>query len=178
MLNHTPGYAEIPRTILRALTRTNMAGSDMQCVLCIMLHTYGEGIQSAPISYSSFAEQTNRPKRSVVRALNRLVGRNIVIPGEVNYGGYILSVWSINEDTSQWSKKRGDSIPLDTRRRVLARDGHRCLTCGSQEDLTIDHIIPRSRGGDNSESNLQTLCQSCNSRKGNRLPVTANPLHK
>lgn len=40
-----------------------------------------------------------------------------------------------------------------------------CLCCGSSIRLTVDHIIPVNRGGENKLSNLQTLCRSCNSRK-------------
>lgn len=42
-----------------------------------------------------------------------------------------------------------------------------CLRCGVNKDLTIDHVIPVSLGGSNHHSNLQVLCRSCNSIKGN-----------
>lgn len=53
------------------------------------------------------------------------------------------------------------------RRTVLARDGHRCVMCGCADEtlLTLDHVIPRSRGGPNSNDNLQTLCRACNEAK-------------
>lgn len=55
----------------------------------------------------------------------------------------------------------------DARRdEVFQRDGHRCVSCGTSANLTIDHRKPRSHGGDNSLENLQTLCRGCNSRKG------------
>lgn len=60
-------------------------------------------------------------------------------------------------------------IPLDVRREVYARDGHRCVTCGSNEALSLDHIHPWSKGGADSADNLQTLCRPCNSRKGARV---------
>jgi 5-methylcytosine-specific restriction enzyme A len=56
--------------------------------------------------------------------------------------------------------------------RIFDRDGYRCRHCGASgadTDLTIDHIQPVSRGGTNAESNLQTLCRSCNSRKGTSI---------
>jgi hypothetical protein len=60
-------------------------------------------------------------------------------------------------------------IPTDVRELVLARDGHACHHCASRENLTLDHIVPWSMGGTDDESNLQTLCQPCNSRKGARV---------
>ena len=55
------------------------------------------------------------------------------------------------------------------RRRILLRDGNRCVQCNGTESLCIDHVIPTSRGGDSSDGNLQTLCSTCNTKKGNKL---------
>ncbi len=52
------------------------------------------------------------------------------------------------------------------RNNIKARDGHQCVYCGSTEELTIDHVRPRSKGGDTSASNCVTACRTCNSRKG------------
>jgi 5-methylcytosine-specific restriction endonuclease McrA len=57
-----------------------------------------------------------------------------------------------------------------SRRAILARDGFRCQYCGSARHLTIDHIIPRSRGGLTSWENVITSCAPCNVRKGACLP--------
>lgn len=51
------------------------------------------------------------------------------------------------------------------RKFIFDRDGNKCLNCGSLESLTIDHIQPINRGGENKLGNLQTLCHSCNSSK-------------
>jgi hypothetical protein len=55
------------------------------------------------------------------------------------------------------------------RERIYKRDGHRCVRCGATEDLTLDHIHPRSLAGNDSDDNLRTLCRSCNSSKGARV---------
>lgn len=65
-------------------------------------------------------------------------------------------------------------IPL-TRRNVLERDRHSCQYCNYKgEQLTLDHVIPKSRGGKDSWDNLATACVRCNIKKGNRTPKEAN----
>ncbi|MCZ7663708.1 MAG: HNH endonuclease [Thermoleophilia bacterium] len=64
---------------------------------------------------------------------------------------------------------RGDRRRL-SRRAVLARDGYRCQYCGSVRHLTLDHIVPRSRGGSTCWENVVTSCAPCNTRKGASLP--------
>jgi 5-methylcytosine-specific restriction endonuclease McrA len=67
-------------------------------------------------------------------------------------------------------------IPL-TRRNVLERDRHTCQYCNYRgEQLTLDHVIPRSRGGGDSWENLVAACVRCNVKKGNRTPKEANML--
>lgn len=61
-----------------------------------------------------------------------------------------------------------------SRRNILRRDGSKCQYCGSAHAVTIDHILPRSRGGKDTWENLVAACISCNNRKGNRTPEEAN----
>ena len=57
-----------------------------------------------------------------------------------------------------------------SRRALFARDGWQCVYCGaSGVRLTLDHVVPRSRGGDSVWENVVTSCAPCNLRKGNRL---------
>ena len=66
-----------------------------------------------------------------------------------------------------------------TRRAVFARDGWTCQYCGSRSNLTVDHVIPRSKGGSSSWENIVASCAPCNRRKGDRLPTQAgmHPRH-
>ncbi len=58
-----------------------------------------------------------------------------------------------------------------TRKAVLARDAWTCQYCGTRKPgLTVDHVIPRSRGGESVWENIVASCAPCNRRKGNRLP--------
>jgi 5-methylcytosine-specific restriction endonuclease McrA len=66
-------------------------------------------------------------------------------------------------------------LPL-SRRTVLARDMYTCQYCGGQPgrtELTVDHIVPRSRGGLTTWDNVAAACGPCNRRKGNRTPEEA-----
>jgi 5-methylcytosine-specific restriction endonuclease McrA len=62
-----------------------------------------------------------------------------------------------------------------TRKAVLARDAYTCQYCGRESHgLTVDHVIPRSRGGSSAWDNIVAACAPCNRRKGNRLPTEAH----
>ena len=61
-----------------------------------------------------------------------------------------------------------------SRTMIYKRDGHKCQYCGSTRELTIDHIIPRSRGGEDTWENLVVACMPCNMRKGNKLLEDTN----
>jgi 5-methylcytosine-specific restriction endonuclease McrA len=57
-----------------------------------------------------------------------------------------------------------------TRRAVFARDGWACQYCGSRSSLTVDHVVPRSKGGGSTWDNIVASCAPCNRRKGDQLP--------
>jgi 5-methylcytosine-specific restriction endonuclease McrA len=63
-----------------------------------------------------------------------------------------------------------------SRRNLFARDGYRCQYCGRDfpvAQLSVDHVVPRSRGGKNTWENVVTSCMSCNVKKGGRTPKEA-----
>ncbi len=57
-----------------------------------------------------------------------------------------------------------------TRHNVFKRDAYACQYCGTSKDLTLDHLVPRSKGGKSTWTNLVTACKSCNARKGDFSP--------
>ncbi|WNN91358.1 HNH endonuclease [Gloeocapsopsis dulcis] len=69
-------------------------------------------------------------------------------------------------------------VPSVNRREVLRRDNHTCQYCGSRKHLTLDHVLPVSRGGLHTWDNVVTACERCNQRKSDRTPLEAGmPLY-
>ena len=62
--------------------------------------------------------------------------------------------------------RNNSAVSKARRLTVFDRDGSRCVQCGRDDGLTIDHIVPRCLGGSNETQNLQTLCWWCNNKKG------------
>lgn len=61
-----------------------------------------------------------------------------------------------------------------SRKSIHNRDNYTCQYCGSTKNLSVDHILPVSRGGLSTWENTVTACQPCNSKKGNKTPQEAN----
>ena len=66
-------------------------------------------------------------------------------------------------------KPAKEPIKPKMRKAVFERDGYRCKFCDSHKDLCADHIHPESKGGKGTLENLQTLCRTCNAKKGNKV---------
>lgn len=84
--------------------------------------------------------------------------------------------WTLGHGKQDWYTaysfdmgERRAKIPNHIRQGVYDRDGRKCVTCGSVDDLTLDHIHPWSLGGSDLPGNLQTMCRPCNSSKGARV---------
>lgn len=85
-----------------------------------------------------------------------------------NFEMRLPSVIALHEFVNQ------NRSPAFTRFNVFLRDGFKCSYCGTDEgDLTFDHVIPRSKGGRTSWTNIVAACSPCNLRKGGRMPREA-----
>ena len=82
------------------------------------------------------------------------------LPRVVRLVQYVVTRWRYTGGPS-WSRPG-----------IMARDGHRCGYCGGVA-TTVDHILPRSRGGKNTWLNTVAACGGCNQRKGDRTPAEA-----
>lgn len=88
---------------------------------------------------------------------------------------YVFEVPSVVRLT-QYIDVRARQNRVTNRHRILARDHYRCQYCGRRGtafDLTLDHILPKSRGGRTVAENLVTSCRECNNRKSDRTPQEA-----
>lgn len=113
--------------------------------------------------YGSISSDKN-PREHVAR----LVVAGLIHPSED--GTYVLRkrgrYWRITgEPDDGWDAARAKVAPI-----VFARDGGLCTYCGSTDDPTIDHIVPRVQGGAHELSNLTTACRPCNGAKNDRTP--------
>jgi 5-methylcytosine-specific restriction endonuclease McrA len=88
----------------------------------------------------------------------RTINRNYPLPSIIRLNAYV-------------------SVPFRnvvmTRQNIFKRDNNTCVYCGKQSDLTLDHVLPKSRGGKTHWENLVTACKRCNSEKGSYTPEEA-----
>lgn len=91
--------------------------------------------------------------------------------------GFLHSVTAIYPKPSVIRLQRYVHIPYKgialSRHNIMKRDHFQCQYCGANRNLTLDHLVPRCRGGKSSWTNLITACGRCNTRKGDRTPEEA-----
>ena len=92
----------------------------------------------------------------------RALQRNSKLLG-ISEEQYILLI------SSSQRKKSARRISKKKRLKVFERDHWACKVCGSRSNLTVDHILPVSKGGGKELSNLQVLCGTCNELKGDKV---------
>ena len=136
----------------------------------------------------------DRPKRikmeiypadefNVDSMLNQLCSGGFLLRYEVEFVRYIEIINFVKHQDPHYREKASEIPPppgadnkivangvtRTQRARILERDGHKCMSCGSTEHLCIDHVAPVSKGGTSADDNLQVLCLPCNTKKGNKL---------
>jgi 5-methylcytosine-specific restriction endonuclease McrA len=101
-------------------------------------------------------------------------GKAEVVKSDENpiYTGYSIHVRPLIIRLLKYIKHRVKTLRVN-RSRIYKRDNHECVYCGSKKDLTLDHVMPKSRGGGNGWNNLVTSCFKCNLKKSNRTPDEA-----
>lgn len=130
----------------------------LRMVLYSKKHRTGGVVSQEVVNYLSRPAAARTAKRDALR----LAEAGFI---EVTNDGYYVPA------AEEWVQVRigtRNPIPGFIRERVYRRDGYRCTECGSEETLTLDHVIPWSQYGPDDEGNLRTLCGPCNSRKGAR----------
>lgn len=151
---HPPKYFWTPVTIWRDPQFVNL--DQLAQLIYFRQGCMGPG---RALAHAEMATLWNVPISEINTACNALV--------TAGYGD-VLEMWPQRE------KPQRRWISQSTRRAVYRRDGNRCLACGTRKRLTLDHIYPYSLGGNDEIANLQTLCQSCNSKKGARVAYSFN----
>lgn len=126
---------------------------------------------SSRFTVDQLAEMVTMSRRTVQRSLRSLADRGELKIALWPGGGpnlYTVICREYEPEPEKPKPPRYPAVPIWLRLKVFVRDGFECVVCGALHDLTIDHIWPQSKGGTNEEGNLQTLCRTCNSRKGSR----------
>lgn len=116
-----------------------------------------------PLNITSWRRAVNlllKDKAEQVEHNGKLIYANFHLPSVIRLRQYVNVPYK--------------QIPL-TRKNLLHRDGHTCQYCGhAGDDLTLDHVLPKSRGGTDTWDNMVTACVRCNVHKGNRTPNEAH----
>ena len=121
---------------------------------------------------------------SPINVTSQKRGFNLVYKGKAEvlkssdnpiYAGYENFVRPLIIRLLKYVKYKIRNIKVN-RTRIFGRDNGECVYCGSKKDLTLDHVVPKSRGGGNDWTNLVTSCFKCNLKKGNKTPDEANML--
>lgn len=152
-----------PETINEALVAwawAQRAGGPRQKLVLVVLCILADGNHQVEITFDDLVAYTSIHKRTLLSVINGLCRI-----GLISRDGDRYAVLQVESPLGQ-----GERLPLrvkpEVRAIVFARDGHACIACGSTRNLEVDHIVPRSRGGDHVLENLQTLCGPCNASKG------------
>ncbi len=124
-------------------------------------------------------EAANRKEAKERAAREKKEAREKAAREKMNRGNYCATCGAVHSRDARFCPNCGGkvearpapsrTIASDVKMYVWKRDGGRCVECGSQEKLEYDHIIPVSKGGSNTERNVQLLCEHCNRTKHDKI---------
>jgi hypothetical protein len=111
---------------------------------------------------------------NIINFKGNIICQNCIFNMAIDLLGYYgvenyLKQFRYDNDKYSSTRKLRKIITSKLRMEVHKKLGFKCLKCGSEEDIHLDHIIPDSKGGETSLDNLQPLCRKCNISKGIKI---------
>lgn len=119
-------------------------------------------VQITASEYKMIIEQGTRQLQETGKVVRTKLRDDL---GWDNYG-YEKKIKPVCDALGWHHRMKLQKISPEQRTAILEQFAYKCAECGATEDLTIDHKVPRVKGGSNEPDNLQVLCRSCNSKKG------------
>lgn len=145
-----------------------------RAVLLALAHDAARATSRSRLTNAQIKDYTGLSGSGVARALATLQRSGHIVREEGEPGAQwttlVHPLVASSTEKFELTRRSKAKIGRGLARMVFERDEYRCLNCRSHLNLTCDHIVPESRGGATSLANLQTLCGSCNSAKGSKLP--------
>ena len=153
----------------RSLKQMNLKSSEKHILFILSL--LANENNECNITIKELQNYTNLGKNTIPKKIKLLINKKIISKNKDIYFIHFPELENtyeqetkqtlINQRRSQFGNRRAQLMLL-----LIERDGYICKLCAIDKNITIDHVIPISKGGTDDSSNLQLLCQSCNSKKG------------
>lgn len=147
------GYTPIPNI----LSKVRLSGRETQCLLVIMRKTWGEQKEKSPIALSSFALSTGiKHQHHISKILSGLLRKNIILKNDSDFP----IVYGIQTDFDKWKPLTRKITTKKTKIKTIHKKKF-CSLCGFDKVTEEHHIIPLSKGGNDTKENKIVLCPNC-----------------
>jgi len=134
----------------------------------IFCHDFYKQIDQARETKAQFASLVKRFHKKLEDAVNQMnYATETISTLDTLYANHLWNTYEERRKRANYAISK-----QEIRQMVFGRDGFKCVFCSSRKSLSVDHIRPVAHGGGDDIENLQTLCKSCNSKKGS----TTNPI--
>lgn len=140
------------------------AGNPVDKFVLFCIADYADMNSEWVIEPSKISRRVEMTEGDIEKSIKRLESLGLVMVSGKTITIPLIQSWIALEE----SFVKIDKISKSVRKLVYERDGYLCTYCGSGVRLSVDHRVPRSRGGGDEIENLTTACCSCNSRKSTR----------